>query len=148
MPVVGNTRSRSDGKDAYILLLRMTFDWNDNEQRMMKWVDERCVEIGRALGGSGLGGKGKGSHFGLVGYQSTHNVGGAVMGSDPSTSVVNKYLQSWDVPNLFVVGGSAFPQTRRMGRRRPSGCWRVGLLMRLRRVMREAGGFGLKGDGA
>lgn len=32
------------------------------------------------------------------------------MGSDPSISVINKYLQSWDVPNVFVVGGSAFPQ--------------------------------------
>ena len=29
---------------------------------------------------------------------------------DPATSVVNKYLQSWDVPNVFVVGASAFPQ--------------------------------------
>jgi gluconate 2-dehydrogenase alpha chain len=82
-------------KDAYGLpLLRMTFDWNDNELRMMKYIDERCAEIGRAMNGSHLGGKTKGTHFGLVGYQSTHNVGGAVMGGDPSTSVVNKYLQS------------------------------------------------------
>jgi gluconate 2-dehydrogenase alpha chain len=43
-----------------------------------------------------------------VPYQSTHNTGGAVMGSDPKTSAVNKYLQSWDVPNVFVVGASAF----------------------------------------
>jgi gluconate 2-dehydrogenase alpha chain len=32
------------------------------------------------------------------------------MGSDPKTSFVNKYLQSWDVPNLFVMGATAFPQ--------------------------------------
>ena len=32
------------------------------------------------------------------------------MGADPSNSVVNKYLQSWDVPNVFVIGASAFPQ--------------------------------------
>jgi gluconate 2-dehydrogenase alpha chain len=32
------------------------------------------------------------------------------MGADPKTSVVIKYLQSCDVPNLFVVGASAFPQ--------------------------------------
>jgi len=32
------------------------------------------------------------------------------MGADPKTSVVNRYLQSWDVSNLFVVGASAFPQ--------------------------------------
>src|SRR5690606_27080200 len=43
-----------------------------------------------------------------VPYQSTHNTGGAIMGSDPRTSAVNKYLQSWDVPNVFVVGASAF----------------------------------------
>jgi gluconate 2-dehydrogenase alpha chain len=114
-------------KDAYGLpLLRMTFDWNDNELRMMKYLNERCTEIGRALNGSGLGGKNKGTHFGITGYQSTHNVGGAVMGSDPSTSVVNKYLQSWDVSNLFVVGGSAFPQNPANGPTETIGmlaCW-------------------------
>jgi gluconate 2-dehydrogenase alpha chain len=46
----------------------------------------------------------------VVPYQSTHNTGGAVMGADPATSAVNKYLQSWDVPNVFVIGASAFPQ--------------------------------------
>jgi gluconate 2-dehydrogenase alpha chain len=33
-----------------------------------------------------------------------------VMGDDPGTSVVNRYLQSWDVPNVFVIGASAYPQ--------------------------------------
>ena len=42
-------------------------------------------------------------------YQSTHNTGGAVMGTSPHNSAVNRYLQSWDVPNLFVVGASALP---------------------------------------
>ena len=37
-------------------------------------------------------------------------VGGAMAGSTPENSAVNKYMQSWDVPNLFVVGASAFPQ--------------------------------------
>ena len=31
------------------------------------------------------------------------------MGNDPKTSVVNRYGQSWDVPNLFIVGSSTFP---------------------------------------
>lgn len=31
------------------------------------------------------------------------------MGLDRATSVVNKYLQSWDISNLFVVGASVFP---------------------------------------
>jgi gluconate 2-dehydrogenase alpha chain len=32
------------------------------------------------------------------------------MGNDPSTSVVNRYCQCWDVPNVFVVGASNYPQ--------------------------------------
>jgi len=48
--------------------------------------------------------------FDSVPYQSTHVSGGTIMGSDPSSSVVNKYCQVWSVPNLFVVGASNFPQ--------------------------------------
>ena len=32
------------------------------------------------------------------------------MGADPKTSTVNRFLQSWDVHNVFVIGASAFPQ--------------------------------------
>jgi choline dehydrogenase-like flavoprotein len=28
------------------------------------------------------------------------------MGADPETSVVNKWHQTWDVPNLFLMDGS------------------------------------------
>ena len=28
------------------------------------------------------------------------------MGSDPKTSVVNRYGQSWGIPNLFIIGSS------------------------------------------
>ena len=45
----------------------------------------------------------------VVPYQSTHNTGGAVMGTDPRHSALNRYLQSWDVSNVFVTGASAFP---------------------------------------
>ena len=31
------------------------------------------------------------------------------MGSNPKTSVVNRYGQSWDVSNLFIIGSSTFP---------------------------------------
>jgi gluconate 2-dehydrogenase alpha chain len=29
---------------------------------------------------------------------------------DPSTSALNRYLQSWQAHNVFVVGASAYPQ--------------------------------------
>jgi gluconate 2-dehydrogenase alpha chain len=51
-----------------------------------------------------------GDHYDLRVYQSTHNTGGAPMGSDPTSSAVNRYLQTWAVPNVFVMGASAFPQ--------------------------------------
>jgi gluconate 2-dehydrogenase alpha chain len=38
-----------------------------------------------------------------------HHEGGTRMGSDPKTSVVNRYGQSWDIPNLFMIGSSTFP---------------------------------------
>ncbi|HJR12796.1 MAG TPA: GMC oxidoreductase [Rhodanobacteraceae bacterium] len=49
-------------------------------------------------------------HYSIVPYQTTHNTGGAAMGTDPRTSFVNPFLQSWDVPNLWVMGSSVFPQ--------------------------------------
>ena len=48
--------------------------------------------------------------YDITKYQTTHLCGGAIMGTDPSTSAINRYLQSWDVPNLFVTGASGFPQ--------------------------------------
>lgn len=91
-------------------LMRMTFDWRDNERKMTKYISERCAEIGRKMGAKTLTTSSLGAHYSVVPYQSTHNTGGAVMGDDPKTSAVNRYLQSWDMPNVFVVGASAFPQ--------------------------------------
>ena len=92
-------------------LLRMTYDWGPNEKRLTKYLLGKISEIGKAIGPSKMSTEDPaGGRYTIVPYQSTHNVGGATMGADPATSVVNKYFQSWDVPNVFVVGGSAFPQ--------------------------------------
>jgi gluconate 2-dehydrogenase alpha chain len=102
-------------RDAYGQpLLRMTFDWHDNELALARHMNQRAQEIARATGARALKPTGVGSHpeqrdhYGIVAYQTTHNTGGAMMGTDPRTSVVNRYLQSWDVPNVFVIGASAF----------------------------------------
>ncbi len=39
---------------------------------------------------------------------SIHELGTARMGDNPKTSVVNKWNQSHDIKNLFVVDGSSF----------------------------------------
>ncbi|VVD90558.1 GMC family oxidoreductase [Pandoraea pneumonica] len=100
-------------KDAYgIPLLRMTFDWHDNEYNMLGYMGDRMEEVGRAMNPEKVfrAIRKKGSHYDTRVYQSTHTTGGAIMGTNPSNSVVNRYLQSWDVSNVFVMGASAFPQ--------------------------------------
>src|ERR1700722_4480260 len=91
-------------------LLRMTFDFPENDIRMSQYIADKVVEIGRAMGGKTVVRGGTRRPYTTTAYQSTHNAGGAVMGEDPKTSVVNRYLQSWDVPNVFVIGASAYPQ--------------------------------------
>lgn len=91
-------------------LMRMTFDFTDNERRMSDYLVDRTAEIARAMNPREIRmGYRKGS-WDVSTYQSTHNTGGAIMGANPKTSAVNRYLQSWDVHNLFVMGASAFPQ--------------------------------------
>jgi gluconate 2-dehydrogenase alpha chain len=107
-------------------LLRMTFDWHDNEKKMLAWMYEKVTEIAKAMKPSKYAAHHIYKKYTIVPYQSTHNMGGAVMGADPATSVVNKYLQSWDVSNVFVVGGSAFPHNAAQGPTETIGmlaCW-------------------------
>ena len=37
------------------------------------------------------------------------------MGDNPETSVVNRYGQSWDVPNVFVPDASSFVSSSTVG---------------------------------
>ncbi len=98
-------------KDAWGLpLLRMTFDFPENDLRMSRYLTDKTLEIARAMGGRQVAGGPRRAPYTITQYQSTHNTGGTVMGNDRATSTVNRYLQSWDVPNVFVIGASNFPQ--------------------------------------
>ena len=98
-------------KDAWGLpLLRMTFDFPENDIKMSAYVTRKAIEIGEAMGGRLVVGSPRTGPYDITEYQTTHNTGGTIMGTDPSTSVVNRYLQSWDVANLFVIGASNYPQ--------------------------------------
>jgi gluconate 2-dehydrogenase alpha chain len=91
-------------------LLRMTFDFHDNEHRMSDFLTDKAALIAQAMKPRSIKKNARDGHYSIVPYQTTHNTGGAAMGDDPSTSAVNRYLQSWDVPNVFVLGSSVFPQ--------------------------------------
>jgi gluconate 2-dehydrogenase alpha chain len=99
-------------KDQFGLpLLRITFDWEPNERKFAAYVAPKLKEIIAATGAKDVFAAGAlPPHYDTVPYQSTHNTGGAIMGADPSTSVVNNYLQMWDYDNVFVVGACNFPQ--------------------------------------
>jgi gluconate 2-dehydrogenase alpha chain len=60
---------------------------------MARFVTEKGVEIGKAMGANQVAGNPRKGPYTVTEYQTTHNCGGTVMGTDPSTSVVNRYLQ-------------------------------------------------------
>ncbi|WP_119307062.1 GMC family oxidoreductase [Cohaesibacter haloalkalitolerans] len=93
-------------------LMRMTFNWKDNDIKMTQFMKGKIEEIAETMSPDKMasGYKKEGSEYDVRPYQSTHNVGGAIMGTDPKTSVINRYLQSWDCHNVFVMGASAYPQ--------------------------------------
>jgi gluconate 2-dehydrogenase alpha chain len=91
-------------------LVRITMDFHDNELKQNTFLTDRLAEIFRAMGAQQVVKEYRKAPYDITDYQTTHLCGGAIMGADPKTSALNPYLQSWDVPNLFVMGASAFPQ--------------------------------------
>ncbi len=96
-------------KDAYgSPLLRMTYNFTDQDRQLFKYLSEKGGEIMEAMGADTVARQEELGDYDIRPYQSTHNTGGAIMGDDPDTSAVNNYLQMWDADNVFVVGASAF----------------------------------------
>jgi gluconate 2-dehydrogenase alpha chain len=84
---------------------RLTYDWRrPNELARVEFMMKKMEEIGRAMGATHVWRAPLGP-----GAPGAHHEGGTRMGTDPKTSVVNRYGQSWDIPNLFVIGSSTFP---------------------------------------
>jgi choline dehydrogenase-like flavoprotein len=91
--------------DAWgIPVLKMHCVYSDNEREMAKDAAETSEEILRAAGAEIVSTGGRMTAPGRI----IHELGTARMGSDRKTSVLNKFNQSWDVKNLFVVDGAAF----------------------------------------
>ncbi|MDF2836619.1 MAG: family oxidoreductase [Paenibacillus sp.] len=98
-------------KDAYgDPLMRITFDFEEQDRELAKYLAERSSEIMKEMGADHVDYLKDLGPYEIMNYQSTHNTGGVIMGADPSTSAVNTYSQMWDADNVFVVGASSFPQ--------------------------------------
>ncbi len=93
-------------------LLRMTFNWKQNELKLQQYLRKIVLDITKELNPDSFTESflAMDSTWDITKYVSTHNVGGAVAGESPRDSALNRYLQSWDVHNVFVPGGNAFPQ--------------------------------------
>jgi len=101
-----------DYRDAYGRpLLRMTFDFPQNDVKMSAYVTQKAHDIAKATGATIVGSPAprRGPYDARL-YQTTHNTGGTIMGADRATSVVSPHLQCWDADNLFISGASVFPQ--------------------------------------
>jgi gluconate 2-dehydrogenase alpha chain len=84
---------------------RLTYDWRrPNELARIEFLFTKLEGLAAAMGAAKVWRAPMGP-----GSPGAHHEGGTRMGNNPKTSVVNRYGQSWDVPNLFIVGSSTFP---------------------------------------
>jgi gluconate 2-dehydrogenase alpha chain len=85
-------------------VLRVTTDMRDNEHRLQDYMQAQCGRILRQMGATRTW---NGPRF--PGVVSSHDLGGARMGEDSATSVVDPDLQVHDTPGLYVFSGATFP---------------------------------------
>jgi choline dehydrogenase-like flavoprotein len=105
---------------------RIHYEYGDNELRLINAQRETLEEISHATGldirPPGGGGPGGALFQLLKGHvlrkdgafhpgSSIHELGGARMGDHPASSVLNRFNQCWDSPNVFVTDGACFPSS-------------------------------------
>ena len=83
--------------------LQIHFSFSENEHKLLKAAKEEAAKMVAAAGGKVLFGSDRPN----PGGSAIHEMGGARMGRDAKTSVLNGYNQAHDVPNLFVTDGAA-----------------------------------------
>jgi choline dehydrogenase-like flavoprotein len=82
-----------------IPVAKVTFNLHDNDKRMIEYGKNKVMEIMQAAGAEEV----------VQEARYAHLVGGARMGNDSRTSVVDKFGRTHDIPNLFVCDGSIMP---------------------------------------
>jgi choline dehydrogenase-like flavoprotein len=97
-------------KDRWgIPVLRFHWRWSAHETRQAAHMQKTFAAIIEAMGGRVQEGPvTDGAQAIRPGGSIIHEVGGAIMGAHPSTSVTNRWGQTWDVGNLFITDGAVF----------------------------------------
>lgn len=85
-------------------VLKINHPWDANDLAMYKYIRQTYEELFTAA---------RAEYITLPDSPDTpghsiHEMGTIHMGSDPKTSVLNSFNQSWDVKNLFVLDAAAF----------------------------------------
>ena len=95
-------------KDKWGLnVLAFDCELKENELKMRKEMLSDAIEMLEAAGVKNVGGGDSEPYLG----RGIHEMGTARMGKDPKTSVLNKWNQVWDAPNVFVTDGSFMVST-------------------------------------
>lgn len=100
LPWDDNRVELAQEKDQFGLpVAKVTFNLHENDKKLIAFGKEKVMEVMRAAGAEEV----------VQEARYAHLVGACRMGSDPGTSVVDKFGRSHDVANLFVCDGSILP---------------------------------------
>ncbi len=93
--------------DWGVPLLKIAIDYDDNDAKMKKDYLDTLEEMFVEAGFKNIRRDDRWQAPGL----DIHEMGGARMGNDPKTSVLNKWNQMHAVPNVFVTDGASMTST-------------------------------------
>ena len=93
-------KTKKDKWGQYVLAIDC--ELKENEHKMRKDMMADAAEMLEAAGAKDVETNDRGSFPGMA----IHEMGTARMGNDPKTSVLNRWNQMHDVPNVFVTDGS------------------------------------------
>jgi choline dehydrogenase-like flavoprotein len=87
--------------------LQISVDYDDNDEKMKKDYIEQLTEMFTSAGFKNIKAESNHQAPGL----DIHEMGGARMGLDPKTSILNKWNQVHSCPNVFVTDGASMTST-------------------------------------
>lgn len=103
-----HVRLSKDQKDEWgIPLLITSVGYDDNDEKMVADFLSQGKDMLEKAGCKGIGGRDSKQAPGL----DIHEMGGARMGKDPKTSILNKWNQVHAAPNVFVTDGACMTST-------------------------------------
>lgn len=104
LPYYDNKVELDDSKtDKWgIPLVKISFEYHENERNMRKDIKESAEEMLKKTGFKNI----RTFDYDKPAGSAVHEMGTARMGRDPKTSVLNAFNQMHDVPNVFITDGS------------------------------------------